>query len=456
MADTKRAESRYNQLTMERFHAMVAGREFRRLKHHWLSAIGRRTSFRNLDEWIEEEIGWRERDPGSWEALQGDVANLSWVYGITEWHVLWALFVKHYDPTLQQLATHPDFMTHRQQCLEAFGLKKPFRNVDLFLRWHSRLSGQDLSVWESLEPQVTSLAEGLGATPTDMLLALLIQNYQPLKSAGLMFPLDAWSPKPRLIVRGTSPLQLEGLALLGQQQEMYVEFHPAPPEDESFKEPCGNFSIGLDIPLEYPPELAAHRAKRALNLGRDMLRGAGLNINQRIHQGSSTTCIKTSLILMIGNPGFLDTLKNACGPEGMELVLEPVIATASGDGSPKPTPLSAVRLRLEFPPDVGSEDLVKATRLAIRSARKTLKNAGLDLGKRLRIAPTASQIQALAVDGGRLAPRGLGDLVEAQTGDFPASRGILTPQARMLKRSFKSRRGKVQKRLRRKGLLPPK
>ena len=456
MADTKRAESRYNQLTMERFHAMVAGREFGRLKHHWLSAIGRRTSFTNLDEWIEEEIGWRERDPGSWEALQGDVANLSWVYGITEWHVLWALFVKHYDPTLQQLATHPDFMTLRQKCLEAFGLKKPFRNVDLFLRWHARLSGQYLGVWETLEPQVTSLAEGLGATPTGMLMALLIQNYQPLESAGLMFPLDAWNPKPRLIVRGTSPLLLEDLALLGQQQEMYVEFHPAPPEDESFQEPRGNFSIGLDIPLEYPPELAAHRAKRALNLGRDMLRGAGLNINQRIHQGSSTTCIKTSLILMIGNPGFLDTLKNACGPEGMELVLETVNATASGDGSLKPTPLSAVRLHLEFPPHVGSGDLVKATRLAIRSARKTLENAGLDLGERLRTAPTASQIQALRVDGGRLAPRGLGDLVEAQTGDFPASRGILTLQARMLKSSFKSRRGKVQKRLRRKGLLPPK
>ena len=150
-----------------------------------------------------------------------------------------------------------------------------------------------------------------------------------------------------------------------------------------------------------------------------------------------------------------DALKTACSLVGMELAVEPVNATVSSDGSPKLTPLSAVRLHLEFPPDVGSEDLVKATRLAIRSARKTLENAGLDLGKRLRTAPTASQIQFLGVDGGRLAPRGLGDLVEEQTGDFPASRGILTPQAQMLKSSFKSRRSKVQKRLQRKGLLPP-
>ena len=342
-------------------------------------------------------------------------------------------------------------MTLRQKCLEAYGLKSLFRNVYLFLRWHSNLSGQDLCKWEILYPQVTSFAEGLGATPTEMLMALLIRNYQPLEPAGLLFPLDAWSPKPRLIVRGPSTLLLEDLALLGQQQEMYAEFHYAP--EESLQE---TFSIGLDIPLEYPPELATHRAKGALNSGRDMLRGAGININQRIHRSSPTTSIRTSLIVVISNPEFLDALKAVCGRVGMGLIVEPVHATASGDGSPKPTPLSGVRLHLEFPPEVGSEDLLKASRLAIRSAKKTLKNAGLDLGKRLRTARTASHIQALGVDGGRLAPRGLGDLVEAQAGDFPASRGILTPQARMLKSSFKSRRGKVQKRLRRKGLLPPK
>ena len=133
-----------------------------------------------------------------------------------------------------------------------------------------------------------------------------------------------------------------------------------------------------------------------------------------------------------------------------------VHANAADEGCGQHTPLSALRLHIEFPPDVGSKDLVKVTRLAIRMARATLKNAGLDLGLRLRVAPTASQIQALKVDGGRLAPRGLGDLVEQQTGVFPAEHGILTPQAQVLRSIFKSRRGKVQMRLRRKGLLPPK
>ena len=126
-------------------------------------------------------------------------------------------------------------------------------------------------------------------------MALLIQNYQPLESAGLLFPLDSWSPKPRLIVRGPSPDLLADLVLLGHQQEMYVEVRYASPEDVSCDEPRGSFLISLEIPLEYPPELATYAVKRALNSGRDMLRGAGLNINRRIHQGSSFSSIRTSL-----------------------------------------------------------------------------------------------------------------------------------------------------------------
>jgi hypothetical protein len=105
---------------------------------------------------------------------------------------------------------------------------------------------------------------------------------------------------------------------------------------------------------------------------------------------------------------------------------------------------------------VGSEDLIKATRLAIREARKTLKRAGFDLGERLRVAPTVSQARALGVDGRRLARRGLGDLIEDQTGGIIGDRAHRMPQAQKLKMTLKSRRGKIQKRLRGKELLPPK
>ncbi len=100
---------------MERFHAMVAGREFSRLRDLWLGAIGRETPFEDLDDWVDEERQWRIRDPASWDALQLDVAGLSQAYGITRWHVLWSIFVSDYDPTLQKLVAHPDFLPLRKK-----------------------------------------------------------------------------------------------------------------------------------------------------------------------------------------------------------------------------------------------------------------------------------------------------------------------------------------------------
>ncbi len=54
MTDANLPSSRYHQLTMERFHAMVAGLEFSRLQGLWLDAIGRGTPFENLDDWVDE------------------------------------------------------------------------------------------------------------------------------------------------------------------------------------------------------------------------------------------------------------------------------------------------------------------------------------------------------------------------------------------------------------------
>ena len=72
------------------------------------------------------------------------------------------------------------------------------------------------------------------------------------------------------------------------------------------------------------------------------------------------------------------------------------------------------------------------------------------------MAPTVSQARALGVDGRRLAPGGPGDLIEDQTGGIIGDPAHRMPQAQKLKMNFKSRRGKVQKRLRRKELLTPK
>ena len=288
-----------------------------------------------------------------------------------------------------------------------------------------------------------------------MLKALLIRNYDPLGTTSLLFPLDAWDPKPRLVILGPIPVLLEDLVRLGCQQGMYVEYHGSSPQDESIVESRGNFRISLEIPLEYPPDLAAHAARWALRAGRDMLRGIGFNQKQRVHKSSLVSSVKATLKPRGCKPGFLDALKTHCGQEGRpDIELEG--GNISGSDTRVDPPLSTVRLQLEFPPDVGSGNLIKATRLAIREARKTLKSAGFDLGERLRVAPTVSQARALGVDGRRLARRGLGDLIEDQTGGIIGDPAHRMPQALKLKMTAKSRRGKVQKRLRTKELLPPK
>ncbi len=186
-----------------------------------------------------------------------------------------------------------------------------------------------------------------------------------------------------------------------------------------------------------------------------MLRGVGFSQKQRVHKSSPVSSVKATLKTRGCKRGLSDALKTHCQQEG-RLDIELDRGNASGSEVRVDTPLSTVRLELEFPPDVGSEELIKAIRLAIREARKALKSAGFDLGERLRVAPTVSQARALGVDGSRMAPRGLGDLIEDQTGGILGDRAHRMPQSQKLKMTAKSRRGKVQKRLRRKELLPPK
>ncbi len=255
------------------------------------------------------------------------------------------------------------------------------------------------------------------------------------------------------MVLGPIPALLEDLVRLGCQQGMYVEYHGSSPQDESVVGSRGNFRISLEIPLEYPPDLAVQAARWALRTGRDMLRGVGFSQKQRVHKSSSVSSVKATLKTR-AKPGFLDALRTHC-QQGGRLDIELDEANASGSDARVDTTLSTVRLQLEFPPDVGSGDLIKATRLGIREARKTLKSAGFDLGERLRVSPTVSQTRALGVDGGRLARRGLGDLIEDQTGGIIGDPAHRMPQAQKLKMNFKSRRGKVQKRLRGKELLTP-
>ncbi len=84
----------------------------------------------------------------------------------------------------------------------------------------------------------------------------------------------------------------------------------------SFVEGRGNFRISLQIPLEYPSDLATQAARWALRTGRDILRDVGFSQQQRVHQSSPISTIKATLKARDYEPGLLDALKTHCQQKG--------------------------------------------------------------------------------------------------------------------------------------------
>ena len=117
-------------------------------------------------------------------------------------------------------------------------------------------------------------------------------------------------------------------------------------------------------------------------------------------------------------------------------------------------PLSYLRMQIRFSPDVTAVDLTAMSRLCSRSGRQLARAAGVDLGKRIITAPVTQLANRLKVNGRKLPPRGLGDLVMDDIEGFPRESSKPTDQARRLKASAKSRRNQILDRFRKKGLTP--
>ena len=98
LAGTQGLRDRYSRLVLERFHAMLANPQFSRVRRRWLRHLGRQRPFANIDDWVDRESEWRKNDPKSRDELTLDVTALSESFGVAHWHVLWAIFVREYDP----------------------------------------------------------------------------------------------------------------------------------------------------------------------------------------------------------------------------------------------------------------------------------------------------------------------------------------------------------------------
>jgi hypothetical protein len=95
---TQGLRDQYTRLVLERFHAMLANPKFLGVRRKWLRHLRRRQPFASIDTWSRRESEWRENNPKSRDDLTLDVITFSESFGVAHWHVLWAIFVKEFDP----------------------------------------------------------------------------------------------------------------------------------------------------------------------------------------------------------------------------------------------------------------------------------------------------------------------------------------------------------------------
>ena len=380
--------NRYDQLVMERFHAMCAASRFRDLQKTWLKRRRKRKPFASMEGWVADETSWRTEDSESWWALQLDVARLSEAYGLAPWQVLWALFVDGFTP-------------------RSPGAK---RDVD----------------------------------------------HRDPDNAGHLFVLDAWYPQARLVVSRPCAELLNKLVTQGQGAGMYVELNASSVEEPSLSHgDFRRFHVSVELPVEYPPELAIADVRHWRMVGQELVRQVGIDVPRRIRSGGSGSRISVALVTHSERAPFVENLQTVCRDRGLALQIEPGQPSIAPTDEPGKTALALVRLRVEFPLDIRSEDLVVAVRKAIRESREALGEAGLYLGQRLRGAPLVDRAQELRVSGGRLQKRGIGDLIDDNYKVGTVHQGDPSPKNKILRQKVKSQRNQVKRRFKRKGLLPP-
>lgn len=319
-----------------------------------------------------------------------------------------------------------------------------------------------MPTWWQLQADIGSLSEAYGLATWQVTWGLFLRGYNPRdpNQAGWLFSLDAWYPLARLVVHGATPQVIEQLISLSQGTGILVELRlDAGSGGEADKavelDGIESIRISLEIPLEYPPDLAVMEAREVLRLSREMLRSAGMRVGMRVRDEASGAGVAAALVTHSKTSSFIQALASACAGSIIPLVTEPgqpSIAPVSESGK---TPLALVRLRLEFGARIRAADLAAGIRRSIREARGVLEKAGLTIGQRLRAAPLVVDSPELRVDGNHLERWGLGDLVEDVYGFTPRERGRLTPEGRAAVSKTKSRRGRIKQRARAKGLLPP-
>lgn len=345
------------------------------------------------------------------------------------------------------------FAEMRRRWLRRFRRRTPFASMDDWVEADWALRKCDPDTWWRLRSEIGTLSEAYGLAIGQVTWALFVKGFHPRdpEQAGWQFPLDTWDPQIRLVVRRAEPQVIEKIVGLSAITGILVELRSdARPEDNATPDFAGTdgISISLEIPLEYPPDLAVIEARRALGVSRHMLRFAGMLVPMRVRGSASRGSVSAAIVTHAETSPFVKDLSSVWEGTMITVIVEagqPSIGPTWEDGK---TPLALGRLRLEFGAMVKSKDLTAGVRKSIREVRSLLKEAGLTIGQRLRPAPLVADAKELHVDGKHLVRYGLGDLVENHYGFSPRDEGVLTPEGKAALSEIKSHRASVKRRAR--------
>lgn len=389
MGESREFELRtqYDQIVMERVHAMRASQSFIQMRRKWLKNWKRKAPFPDIDEWLVAERKIREEDRILWDGLQGEVASLAEMYALAPWQVLWTLFVRNYHP------------------------------------------------W-------TRTVEGEIAPP---------------------LPLDAWHSERRLIVLQGDSEDIRKWTSLVPDLGVHIEFRSNSEKrgDSSSIGELERFRISMAFPVEYSRELAVLETRKFMGNARELVRKYGVDVPLRARSNFDDSAVSVAIMTHCEHHDFIERLRSACHWAGIEVLHDDGRPSVAPIDEVKKTPLVLVRLLVDFPLCMKAETAVKAIRKAFFKSRECLKDAGLDLGMRQRVAPLVQHAPDLRVDGQRLDAGGLGDIVydlyDVMPFDsFPKLGRKSNPKGQGKRLAVKSRRNQINTRLQRKGLISQK
>ena len=348
----------------------------------------------------------------------------------------------------------PEFSRIRRKWQRHLGRRKPFAKIETWARREIAWQKDDPESRDVLRRDVNALSESFGVAHWHVLWALFVSGYDPLGSAGSMFPLDVWHPRSLILVTAPEPGLIENLQALAAGTGMLIGMLSAVASEEPRHGRGGleGLLLEVNLPLEFPQDRAVLAVRRTLRAGKDIIRNAGVQLPLRVRNGSSGDKIDACLVVCPGDDSVLAELKAACAAHGLRIRIDTSREFSDETGDHGWTPLANVRMEVHFAPDVGAETLVRFVKGAIKSARLAMKAVGLNLGQRLRPSPLVELSQELRVDGTRLPRRGLGDIADEQLGTSPSVEGQLTPEGRKAKGQAKSRRNQIKDRLVKKSL----